>query len=59
MSDRDKRSSIIDALRAAWDILPDTQFGMLLTYIFEGEETNYISDDQTLTYLNDFVLNNM
>lgn len=59
MSTKHEKESILDALREAWNILPDTSFGMLILYMMEQEELTEVDDEQFLIYINDFILNNM
>jgi len=59
MSDRYERASILDALRDAWELVPDLSFGMLIYYVFEGEEPQIVGDEELEIYLDDFIRNNM
>lgn len=59
MSRKHDRESILDAMRDAWNILPDTSFGMLVLYMMDQDDLNEVDDEQFLVYINDFILNNM
>lgn len=59
MSDRYVRESIIDAVRDAWETVPELSFGSLVDYIFSGENPQEVGDEELKMYLNDFILNNM
>lgn len=59
MSTRYEKESILDGLRDAWNILPETSFGMLILYMMDQEELTEVDDEQFLGYINDFILNNM
>lgn len=59
MSSRHERESILDALREAWNILPTVSFGMLILYMMDQEDLHDVDDEQFLSYINDFILNNM
>ena len=59
MSSRHERESILDALREAWNILPNVTFGMLILYMMDQEDLHDVDDEQFLSYINDFILNNM
>lgn len=53
------KDSIIEGLREAWRIVPDLSFGQLITYVMEHEDPSNVHDEELMTYINDFVLNNM
>jgi hypothetical protein len=59
MSKRHERASILDGMRDAWEIVPDLSFGMLVNYVFEGEDVTQVGDEELAVYLNDFIRNNM
>ena len=59
MTRKDKRESIIDAFRDAWDLIPDVSFGQLVMYIMEQEDPMEVGDEELMTYANDFIRNNM
>lgn len=53
------RESILDGIKDAWDLVPDLPFGLLIAYVMEQEDPSSVGDEELMTYINDFVMNNM
>jgi hypothetical protein len=58
MTNKYDRESILDAIRDAWNLMPDLPFCLVVNYIIEGEDLRDVGDTEMLTYANDFILNN-
>lgn len=50
---------MLDAIREAWDLIPELSFGALITYLFEGEDPQEVGDEELRVYVDDFIRNNM